>query len=216
MDGRNPKKGSELGYRRLKFLTTVDPVQAAAVVANLDPSSTLVISVAVAGEDETELAMTATRTLQTWLLTNLGGHGRRPDVILNKHCMLVTSNEGLASQQKPESVFLVPDHSRCEAFTTFTAASLLPLCIVFGWPTVEAFLSGAHDMDQHFVETNPRHNLPVLLALTDVWNDCLLSPSNSNKSNPYSNNAGRILTPYTEALVAYPAFVAALEAQTCG
>ncbi len=202
------------GQRRIKFLTTVDPVRAAAVVADSDPSSTLVVTVAMMGQEETEAAMLATRTLQTWLLTNLGGHGRRPDAILSKHCMLVTTNDALAAKHKPESVYLIPEHSRCESFTTFTAASLLPLSIVFGWPTVEAFLAGAHDIDLHFVETNPRHNLPVLLALTDIWNDCLLSPL--NKNNTDSHNAGRIVTPYTEAFVAYPAFVATLEAQICG
>jgi glucose-6-phosphate isomerase len=202
------------GQRRIKFLTTVDPVRAAAVVADSDPSSTIVVTIAMIGEEETQMAMIATRTLQTWLLTNLGGHGRRPEVILGKHCMLITSNDELAAEHKAESVFLIPDHSRCEPFTTFTAASLLPLSIVFGWSTVEAFLAGAHDVDLHFVETNPRHNLPVLLALTDIWNDCLLSPL--YKNNPDSNNAGRIVTPYTEAFAAYPAFVAALEAQICG
>jgi glucose-6-phosphate isomerase len=69
---------------------------------------------------------------------------------------------------------------------------------------VEQFLAGAHDMDGHFVETNPRHNLPVLLALTDVWNDSFLGSN------------GRIVTPFTEAFAAYPAFCATLEAQTCG
>ncbi len=202
------------GQRRIKFLTTVDPVRAAAVVADSDPSSTLVITVAMMGQEETESAMLATRTLQTWLLTNLGGHGRRPDVVLSKHCMLVTSNDALAAKHKAESVYLVPEHSRCEPFTTFTAASILPLSVVFGWTTVEAFIAGAHDIDLHFVETNPRHNLPVLLALTDIWNDCLLSPL--NKKNNDSNNAGRVVTPYTEAFVAYPAFVATLEAQICG
>ena len=203
-----------IGQRRIKFLTTVDPVRAAAVVADSDPSTTLVVTIAMMGEEEIELAMLATRTLQTWLLTTLGGHGRRPEVILDKHCMLVTSNDELAAERKVESIFLIPDHSRCEPFTTFTAASLLPLSIVFGWPTVEAFLAGAHDIDLHFVETNPRHNLPVLLALTDIWNDCLLSPL--NKKNSDSHNAGRIVTPYTEAFVAYPAFVAKLESQICG
>jgi glucose-6-phosphate isomerase len=66
-------------------------------------------------------------------------------------------------------------------------------------------LAGGHDIDCHFVETNPRHNLPVLLALADVWNDVFLGNSSS----------GRILTPYSQAMKAFPAFVAALEAQTC-
>ena len=55
----------------------------------------------------------------------------------------------------------------------------------------------------HFVETNPRHNLPVLLALADVWNDTLIGASS------------RVVTPFSEAFAGYPAFVAALESQTC-
>jgi len=54
------------------------------------------------------------------------------------------------------------------------------------------------------VETNPRHNLPVLLALTDIWNDIFLGPS------------ARIVTPFTEAFAGFPAFAASLEAQACG
>jgi glucose-6-phosphate isomerase len=61
-------------------------------------------------------------------------------------------------------------------------------------------------MDLHFVETNPRHNLPVLLALTDIWNDVLFVGESSS----------RIITPFTEAFADYPAFVGALEAQACG
>lgn len=60
-------------------------------------------------------------------------------------------------------------------------------------------------MDCHFVETNPRHNLPVLLALTDVWNDAFLGSSSS----------GRVVTPFSQSLKGFPAFVAALESQTC-
>lgn len=59
-------------------------------------------------------------------------------------------------------------------------------------------------MDGHFVDSNPRHNLPVLLALTDVWNDAFLG------------STGRVVAPFTEAFAAYPAFCAALEAQSCG
>jgi glucose-6-phosphate isomerase len=190
--------------RRIKFLTSVDPVRAAAVVADSDPASTLVITIALAGEEETDKA---TKNVLNWLLTSLRGHGRRTEVILSKHMMLVTGNEELAAKYKPESVLLIPRHSRCEPFTTFTAASLLPLSIVFGWPIVNAFLAGAHDMDSHFVETNPRHNLPILLALTDIWNDCMYRDSNT---------ASRIVTPFTEAFAAYPAFVAAMESQMCG
>lgn len=58
-------------------------------------------------------------------------------------------------------------------------------------------------MDKHFVETTPRQNLPVLLALTDLWNDLLLGSS------------ARAVVPFTEACAQYPRFVAAIESQTC-
>ena len=69
---------------------------------------------------------------------------------------------------------------------------------------MQELLDGAHDMDKHFVETNPRHNVPVLLALADVWNDVLF-------------NAGvRTVIPYMRSMESFPSFLGALEAQACG
>lgn len=125
---------SYFGQRRIKFLTSVDPIRAAAVVADLDPASTIVISLALQGNEETILA---TQTLKTWLLQSLGGAGnmtttssaitKRQEIVLSKHMMLVTGNDHLAAATHvPESsVFVLPEHSRCEAFTSFTAATLL-------------------------------------------------------------------------------------------
>ena len=75
---------------------------------------------------------------------------------------------------------------------------------MFGWRIVQALLDGAHDVDTHFVETNPRHNLPVLAALTDVWNDAFLGSS------------GRYMTPFVSSMQTYPSYCAALESQVCG
>lgn len=119
--GLTDSRRQSYGQRRIKFLTSVDPIRAAAVVADLDPASTLVISIALSGNEETAVA---TRTMKNWLLQSLGS-GRRPEVVLSKHMMLVTGSGRVAAAHKPESVFLIPDHSRCEAFTTFTAATLL-------------------------------------------------------------------------------------------
>jgi glucose-6-phosphate isomerase len=108
--------------RRLKFLSTIDPIAAAEVVSDLDPASTLIISIALRGNEETGLG---TKTLKSWLLHALGTN-RRPDHVLAKHMMLVTGNDHIASIiNKPESVHMVPEHSRCEAFTSFSAATLL-------------------------------------------------------------------------------------------
>jgi glucose-6-phosphate isomerase len=68
---------------------------------------------------------------------------------------------------------------------------------------VKEFLDGAHDMDNHFVSSNMRSNLPVLLALCDVWNGAFLGLSS------------RIVAPYSRSFVSFPALVTALESQAC-
>lgn len=78
------------------------------------------------------------------------------------------------------------------------------MAIIFGWKTVEKILAGAHDIDVHFIESNLRHNLPVLLSLTDVWNDAFLA------------STGRMCTPFSQPFLAFPEFVSMLESETCG
>jgi glucose-6-phosphate isomerase len=131
------RSGIPGGQRRIKFLTSVDPVRSAAVVADLDPACTLVISIVLSssssssssGGGKEETFSMATQTMKTWLLQSLGGGqqqgGRRHEAVLSKHMMLVTGNERMAAAHKPESVFLIPEHSRSEPFCTFTAATLL-------------------------------------------------------------------------------------------
>lgn len=120
--------------RRLHFLSSVDPLAAAALAGDLDAGSTLVVSFALQGNEETGLA---TQSMKTWLLQQLaGGSGsgqstsaapsKRVDSILSKHMLLVTGNDQIATSiNKPESIFLLPEHSRCEAFISFSAATLL-------------------------------------------------------------------------------------------
>jgi len=202
--GQHPASNSaHVSGRRILFLTSLDPNAAAALTADLDPATTLVVSIALQGNEETGLVTSA---LKNWLLkSSLGNNNRKTESVLSKHMILITGNDRVATViNKPESVYVIPAHSRCEAFTSFSVATLLPLSVVFGWSLVQDFLAGGHDMDTHFVETNPRHNVPVLLALADVWNDAFLDAT------------ARAVIPFTESLAAFPAFVGALESQTCG
>ena len=119
--------------RRMKCLTTVDPIAAASVVADLDPASTLVISLALLGTEETGRA---TLMLKNWLLKGLtstsstSNTAKFVDSILAKHMILVTGNDRIAASiHKPESVYVVPVHARCEPFTSSTVATLLVCCV---------------------------------------------------------------------------------------
>ena len=142
----------------MRFVTSVDPEDAAEAVSDLRPSSTLVISVNLRADDDTR---TMTKTVRDWLLRDRELRSQRPEQVYAKHVLTVTADDRTARSLKAESVFLLPEHSRCEAFTSLTSAVLLPLAVVFGWSTVRRVLAGAHDLDGHFVESCPRHNLPV-------------------------------------------------------
>ena len=56
-------------------------------------------------------------------------------------------------------------------------------------------------MDSHFADTNPRHNLPFILALLDLWNDEFLQ------------SRGRAVSPYAQSLASYPRLAAVIESK---
>jgi glucose-6-phosphate isomerase len=64
----------------------------------------------------------------------------------------------------------------------------LPLMLMIGYENFRHFLQGAYEMDQHFQTSPLLENMPVILALLDVW---------------YCNFfevPARIITPYTKSL----------------
>jgi glucose-6-phosphate isomerase len=191
--------------RRMKFLQSYDPIEVSSVLSELDPNNTLVISIAVSETDD--MAFT-TPLVHQWLTQrlskNINDGGKAIDSLLAKHMMLVTGNERIAclsANYTPDSLYMLPNHARCPPFTTCTAATLLPLSVVFGWSICQEFLSGAHNVDLHFSSVNPRHNLPVLLALTDIWNERI------------RNGSARAIVPFSNACRSFPEFAMELEAE---
>lgn len=80
----------------------------------------------------------------------------------------------------------------------------LTLAIAIGSEGFRALLAGAHAMDEHFRTAPLAHNLPVRLALLDVW---------------YRNFYGwgsRCITPYHSGLQRLPAYLQQLEMESNG
>eukprot|EP00546_Thalassionema_frauenfeldii_P007343 CAMPEP_0178910598 /NCGR_PEP_ID=MMETSP0786-20121207/9185_1 /TAXON_ID=186022 /ORGANISM="Thalassionema frauenfeldii, Strain CCMP 1798" /LENGTH=618 /DNA_ID=CAMNT_0020582865 /DNA_START=32 /DNA_END=1889 /DNA_ORIENTATION=- len=193
---------SDPPHRRLRLISSIDTSTALKALQDLDINNSCDNS-SLTGQEETGLA---SRLLKHWLLQQLSSVSRKTESIFSKHMLLVTGNERLYQSSRSESVFLLPPIARnSEPFCVTTSMTLLPLSIIFGWPLVEdEFLGGAHAMDTHVMESNPRHNIPLLLALVDLWNDAFLSQA-----------SGRIIQPFSENFIGYGDFVAALESQVC-
>lgn len=80
----------------------------------------------------------------------------------------------------------------------------LPIALSIGMEGFEAFLSGAHAMDQHFLMTPWRQNLPVLMGLIGIWNRNGLSAST------------QAILPYADGLSLLPAYLQQLEMESNG
>lgn len=88
---------------------------------------------------------------------------------LNKHLVAVTANHHAAMTfgVKEENIFQLWNWVGGR-YSLWSAVGL-PIAIRIGMDHFRDFLSGASSMDQHFCEQPLENNLPVILALIDIW-----------------------------------------------
>jgi len=72
----------------------------------------------------------------------------------------------------------------------------LPIALDIGFDQFKALLEGAHEMDEHFVNTPLEQNMPVIMALLSVWNTTFLG-SQSQAILPYDQTL-HMLTAYLQ------------------
>ncbi len=80
----------------------------------------------------------------------------------------------------------------------------LPIALACGTKVFADMLTGAHQMDRHFAEAPLTENLPVLLALTGIWNSNFLGASN------------HAVLAYDERLALLPLYLQQLETESNG
>jgi glucose-6-phosphate isomerase len=88
-------------------------------------------------------------------------------------------------------------------FSVWSAVGLAAACAM-GFESFEKFLSGAKDIDDHFVQAPFEKNVPVLMALTGLWNVNFLGA------------ATHAVLPYSNALRLLPAYLQQLEMESNG
>jgi hypothetical protein len=135
---------SSLRRRKLRMLESAEPSAVREALSDLSPATTLVVTIdyadAEAGGGGGECCREMTSVVREWLLAGLmndgsrrddgGGssnrRGTREEEIVRKHMYLVTGNEDSCRKwSNPDNAFLLPRHSRCEAFGSFSAAGIL-------------------------------------------------------------------------------------------
>ena len=178
---------------RFHFVSNVDGHDIAPVLKRLNPKTTLVI---VASKTfTTQETLANANVAREWFVNNGG-----TDV--GTHFVGVTTNIQGAAKFGITTTFGFWDWVGGR-YSLWSAIGL-SLAIAIGADGFEDFLAGAHAMDEHFRTTPLAHNLPVQLALIDLW---------------YRNFHGfssRSVAPYHQGLKRLPAYLQQLEMESNG
>ncbi|MDY6890351.1 MAG: glucose-6-phosphate isomerase [Pseudomonadota bacterium] len=181
------------------FISSMDGSQISGLLDQLDPARTLFVIASKSFSTADTLANAATAL--DWLVR---ASGLPPELLSRHHFIAVTANAARA-----EAWGIPMDnqlHFRDWVGGRYSLWSTIGLAIAvrIGMEGFRQLLDGAHRMDLHFRHTPFSHNLPVLLALTEVWN-----------INFLGIHAHAIL-PYDGRLAHLPAYLEQLEMESNG
>jgi glucose-6-phosphate isomerase len=146
-----------------RFVSNVDGVDFVEAVRDLDPSETLFI---VSSKTFTTLeTMTNAETARNWLLTGLG----RDRAAVAKHFVAVSTNAEKVSAFGIDTANMFGFWDWVGGRYSMDSAIGLSTMLAIGPDNFRAMLHGFHRMDEHFRTVPFEKNLPVLMALLNVW-----------------------------------------------
>ncbi|MFH5925413.1 glucose-6-phosphate isomerase [Roseomonas xinghualingensis] len=180
---------------RVHYLSNVDGHAWEAMRHGLDPARTLVL---VASKTFTTAeTMANAHLVRGWLRAALGDKANASLVALSTN-LKATREFGVPDDQ----VFGFRDWVGGR-FSMWSAIGL-SIALACGWEEFAALLAGARKMDEHFLSAPEAENLPLLMALTEVWHvNGLGYPS-------------RAVLPYDDRLARFPAHLQQVEMESLG
>ncbi|MDR0234254.1 MAG: glucose-6-phosphate isomerase [Zoogloeaceae bacterium] len=186
---------------RVHFVANLDGGDLAPLLASLNPRATLfIVTSKTFGTEET---LTNARAARDWLSAYLPAR-RAAEASLARHFVAVTGNTEAAK------AFGIPDE-QIFAFGDWVGGRFslwspvgLAIALATGFSNFEALLAGARAMDQHFLTAPLPENLPITLALLDVWNVNFIGAASHG------------IFPYSQSLELFPAYLQQLEMESLG
>jgi glucose-6-phosphate isomerase len=184
------------GSPRCEFVSNVDGVRLAQVLASADPATTLFI---VASKTFTTLeTRTNADSARAWLAARAG------EAAVPQHFAAVSVNTPAmdAFGVHPQYRFQMWDWvgGRYSVWSSIGVA----LAIAIGRQNFLDFLAGGHEVDEHFRSAAWSDNLPALMGLIGVWNiNFMQLPTLA-------------VLPYDDSLRRFPAYLQQLEMESNG
>jgi len=184
------------GGPRCEFVSNIDGNHLYDVLETADPHTTLFI---VASKTFVTLeTLTNARTARAWLKDKLG------EAAVPAHFAAVSVNHAAMNEFKVHPDYRFQMWDWVGGRYSLWSSIGVTLAVAVGRESFERFLSGGHEMDEHFRTTPWPDNLPVLLGLTGVWNvNFLHLPTHA-------------VLPYDDRLKRFPAYLQQLEMESNG
>lgn len=146
----------------LHFVSNVDATHIAETLKQIAPETTLFM---IASKTfTTQETMTNAFTARKWFVELVGDES-----VIAKHFIALSTNaeKVKAFGIDPENMFEFWDWVGGR-YSVWSAIGLSVACAI-GFENFEEFLTGAHEMDQHFRTAPFEQNIPVILALLGIW-----------------------------------------------
>jgi glucose-6-phosphate isomerase len=177
-----------------RFISNVDPDDAAQVLSQVELERSLFVLVSKSGVTQETLAN------ELFVKAKLAAAGLDPA----KHMVAVTSETSpLAHNPAYLDSFYIDDFIGGRYSATSAVGGVI-LSLAFGKETFADLLSGAHEADKAALEKNIRKNAALLDALLGVWERNVLG---------YPSTA---VLPYSQALSRFPAHLQQLDMESNG
>lgn len=197
------------GGMEARFISNIDPTDAADTVRDLDPETTLVV---VTSKTFTTLeTITNARVVRQWFLDSLTEKGVIPgpdspqaaEAIAKQFIAVSTALDRVADFGiNPENAFGFWDW--VGGRYSVSSAVGTSLAIVLGPKVFSEFLKGLHTMDMHFLRKPVRKNVPLLMGLLNVWYVNFL------------NSGSHAVLPYSQYLHRFPAYLQQMTMESNG
>ncbi|MGI9297165.1 MAG: glucose-6-phosphate isomerase [Gammaproteobacteria bacterium] len=182
------------GGARIHFVSNMDGAHLADTLAPLDARKTLIV--ASSKTFTTAETMENAKRAREWLAAAVGARAAK------KHFAAVTASPRRAREFGAGRIFSYPQWVGGR-YSVWGAVGL-PLALAVGKKHFTDFLSGARDMDAHFISAPPPKNLPMMLALIGVWH------------RNFCGMPTRAVLPYDFRLRLLPAYLQQLDMESNG
>ncbi len=172
------------GTIRCHYVANVDPADLQETLGALRPESTLFIICSKSFRTEETLANSL--AARDWMLA--GGASAQD---LDKHFLAVTTNLQAAADFGIPAANCLPMWDWVGGRYSVWSAVGLSCAVAVGWDRFSEFLAGAEAMDQHFQNSLPETNMPLLMSLLELWY-CNFHGAGNHVVLPYDHSLQRL------------------------